>query len=108
MNIEGKQFSKSRNWAIWLPDILERYQPDAIRYYVAATFPETHDSDFAWDGFLNRVNGELLAAWGNLVNRMLGFAYKRFDGRVPSYDALTSDDIRSSTRWSWGSAKSAR
>ena len=93
MNIEGKQFSKSRNWAIWLPDILERYQPDAIRYYVAATFPETHDSDFAWDGFLNRVNGELLAAWGNLVNRMLGFAYKRFDGVVPSYDALTFEDI---------------
>ncbi len=94
MNIEGKQFSKSRNWAIWLPDILERYQPDAVRYYVAATFPETHDSDFAWDGFLNRVNGELLAAWGNLVNRMLGFAYKRFDGVVPSYDALTFEDIQ--------------
>ncbi|MCC6804627.1 MAG: methionine--tRNA ligase [Anaerolineae bacterium] len=93
MNIEGKQFSKSRNWAIWLPDILERYQPDAIRYYVAATFPETHDSDFAWDGFLNRVNGELLAAWGNLVNRMLSFAYKRFDGKVPDYAALTLADI---------------
>jgi len=94
MNIEGKQFSKSRNWAIWLPDILERYQPDAIRYYVAATFPETHDSDFAWDGFLNRVNGELLAAWGNLVNRMLSFAYKRFEGKVPDYAALTLEDIQ--------------
>ncbi len=93
MNIEGKQFSKSRNWAIWVPDILERYQADAIRYYVAATFPETHDSDFAWDGFLNRVNGELLAAWGNLVNRMLSFAYKRFDGKVPDCAALTLDDI---------------
>ena len=93
MNIEGKQFSKSRNWAIWVPDILERYQADAVRYYVAATFPETHDSDFAWDGFLNRVNGELLAAWGNLVNRMLSFAYKRFDGKVPEYAALTLDDI---------------
>jgi methionyl-tRNA synthetase len=92
MNIEGKQFSKSRNWAIWLPDILERYQPDAIRYYVAATFPETHDSDFAWDGFYNRVNGELVATWGNLVNRMLSFAWKRFDGRVPEYDALTDAD----------------
>jgi methionyl-tRNA synthetase len=92
MNIEGKQFSKSRNWAIWLPDILERYQPDAIRYYVAATFPETHDSDFAWDGFYNRVNGELVATWGNLVNRMLSFAWKRFDGRVPDYDALTDAD----------------
>lgn len=92
MNIEGAQFSKSRNWAIWLPDILERYQPDAVRYYVAATFPETHDSDFAWDGFFNRVNGELLAAWGNLVNRMLSFAWKRFDGRVPAFDRLTDAD----------------
>ncbi len=92
MNIEGKQFSKSRNWAIWLPDILERYQADAIRYYVAATAPETHDSDFSWDGFLQRVNNELLAAWGNLANRMLGFAYKRFDGKVPEYDSLTPED----------------
>ncbi len=92
MNIEGKQFSKSRNWAIWAPDLLERYQPDAIRYYVIATFPETHDSDFSWDGFLSRVNNELLAAWGNLVNRMLSFAYKRFDGAVPAYDSLTEAD----------------
>lgn len=92
MNIEGKQFSKSRNWAIWLPDILERYQADAVRYYVAATFPETHDSDFAWDGFLSRVNNELLAAWGNLVNRMLTFAYKRFDGKVPACDRLLDED----------------
>jgi methionyl-tRNA synthetase len=92
MNIEGKQFSKSRNWAIWVPDILERYQADAVRYYVISTFPETHDSDFAWDGFLSRVNNELLAAWGNLVNRMLSFAYKRFDGKVPTFDKLTPED----------------
>jgi len=92
MNIEGEKFSKSRNWAIWLPDILERYQPDAIRYYTAAMFPESHDADFDWDGFYNRVNSELLGAWGNLVNRMLSFAYKRYDGRVPAYDALTPED----------------
>lgn len=84
MNIEGQKFSKSRNWAIWLPDILERYQPDAIRYYVASTFPESSDADYAWDGFLSRVNNELLAAWGNLANRMLSFAFKRFEGKVPS------------------------
>jgi methionyl-tRNA synthetase len=84
MNIEGQKFSKSRNWAIWLPDILERYQPDAVRYYVAATFPESADADYAWDGFLSRVNNELLAAWGNLANRMLSFAFKRYDGKVPS------------------------
>ncbi len=92
MNIEGRQFSTSRNWAIWLPDILERYQPDAIRYYVAMTFPETRDSDFAWDGFFNRVNNELVAAWGNLVNRMLGFANKRFDGIVPTPGELAEAD----------------
>lgn len=92
MNIEGAQFSKSRNWAIWLPDVLERYQPDAVRYYVAMTFPESADSDYSWEGFLTRVNNELVAAWGNLVNRMLSFAYKRFDGHVPTYDALTDAD----------------
>lgn len=94
MNIEGDKFSKSRNWAIWLPDILERYQPDAVRYYTASTFPESADSDFNWDGFLNRVNGELLAAWGNLANRMLSFAYKRYEGKVPTIDLakLTADD----------------
>lgn len=92
MNIEGKQFSKSRNWAIWVPDILARYQADALRYYVARSFPESADTDFSWDGFYNRVNNELVAAWGNLVNRMLGFAYKRFDGQVPAYDQLTEAD----------------
>ena len=92
MNIEGKQFSTSRNWAVWLPDLLERYQADAVRFYVARTFPERQDSEFSWDGFLARVNNELLAAWGNLVNRVCGFAYKRFDGAVPSYGQLTEAD----------------
>ena len=92
MSIEGKQFSTSRNWAIWLPDILQRYQADAIRYYVTRTFPETADSDFSWQGFYERVNNELLAAWGNLVNRVFGFGYKRFDGVVPEFDHLTEAD----------------
>ena len=92
MNIEGEQFSTSRNWAVWLPDLLERYQADALRFYVARTFPERQDSDFSWEGFLARVNNELLAAWGNLVNRVCGFAYKRFDGAVPQYDQLTPAD----------------
>ncbi|MFW5691034.1 MAG: methionine--tRNA ligase [Chloroflexota bacterium] len=92
MNIEGKQFSKSRNWAIWVPDVLERYQADALRFYVARSFPETADTDFSWEGFLTRVNNELVAAWGNLVNRMLGFAYKRYDGQVPQPGELTEAD----------------
>jgi len=92
MNIEGQQFSKSRNWAIWVPDILERYDPDQIRYYITMTFPETRDSDWSWAGFVTRNNSELLAAWGNLVNRVLKFAHKHFDGEVPRPGALRATD----------------
>jgi len=92
LNIEGKQFSKSRNWAVWLPDILERYDPDAIRYYVAATLPESHDSDWQWSDFVRRNNDELLATWGNLVNRVLSFAHKHWEGRVPDVGELRPVD----------------
>jgi|AMZC01.1.fsa_nt_AMZC01001135.1_10 methionyl-tRNA synthetase len=92
MNIEGQQFSKSRNWAIWVPDILDRYDPDPIRYYIAMTFPETRDSDWSWDGFVTRNNTELLAAWGNLVNRVLKFAHKHFGGTVPNPGTLRDID----------------
>jgi methionyl-tRNA synthetase len=92
MNIEGQKFSKSRNWAVWLPDILTRYDPDAIRYCVAAAFPESKDADFSWHEFVQRNNNELVAAWGNLVNRMLGFANKNFDGVVPTPGPLTEED----------------
>ena len=92
MNIEGAQFSKSRNWAIWLPDILERYDPDAIRYYIAAAMPEARDSEFSWAEFVRRNNDELVAAWGNLANRVLSFAYRHFDGQVPEPGALGAAD----------------
>ena len=92
MNVEGRQFSKSRNWAIWMPELLERYDPDSIRYYIAMTAPESRDSDWSWDGFVTRNNTELLAAWGNLVNRVLKFAIKRFDGVVPAPGELNDDD----------------
>src|SRR5258706_5775384 len=92
MNIEGQKFSKSRNWAVWLPDILTRYDPDAIRYCVAAAFPESKDADFSWNEFVQRNNNELVAAWGNLVNRMLGFATKNFGGVVPTPGELTAED----------------
>jgi len=84
MNIEGAQLSKSRNWAVWLPDILQRYDPDPIRYYVAAVMPETRDSDFSWTDFVRRNNDELVGTWGNLANRVLSFTYKHWDGRIPS------------------------
>jgi methionyl-tRNA synthetase len=92
MNIEGQKFSKSRNWAVWIPDILERFDPDPIRYYIAMTFPESRDSDWSWEGFVTRNNSELLAAWGNLVNRVLTFAQKHFEGRVPDPGELREMD----------------
>jgi methionyl-tRNA synthetase len=92
MNIEGAQFSKSRNWAIWLPDILQRYDADAIRFYVAAAMPEARDSDFSWSEFVRRNNDELVAAWGNLANRVLSFAYKHWEGRIPEPSTLRPED----------------
>jgi len=92
MNIEGKAFSKSRNWAVWLPDMLTRYDPDAIRFYVASTIPETRDSDFSWAEFLSRNNDELVATWGNLANRVLSFAYKHWEGFVPEPGDLRPED----------------
>lgn len=92
MNVQGAQFSKSRNWAVWLPDILERYDPDAIRYYVASVLPETRDSDFSWEDFVARNNNELVAWWGNLANRVLKFAYKHWDGVVPDPGELRAED----------------
>jgi methionyl-tRNA synthetase len=92
MNVEGAQFSKSRNWAIWLPDLLERYDPDALRFYVASVLPETRDSDFSWDDFLSRNNDELVATWGNLANRVTSFAYRHWEGQVPVPNELGPDD----------------
>jgi methionyl-tRNA synthetase len=92
MNIEGAQFSKSRNWAIWLPDILQRYDADAIRFYVTIAMPETRDTDFSWSEFVRRNNDELVATWGNLANRVLSFAYKHWDGRVPEPGEVRSMD----------------
>lgn len=92
LNLEGKQFSTSRNWAIWLPDYLNRYAPDPLRYYLTAVAPETADSEFTWQGFVERNNNELLAAWGNLVNRMVSFAYRHWEGRVPAPGSFDERD----------------
>lgn len=92
LNLEGEKFSTSRRWAIWLPDFLAKYDPDALRYYLTAIAPETKDADFTWKGFILRNNSELVAAWGNLVNRVLSFAHKRYDGKVPHPQPLTDRD----------------
>jgi methionyl-tRNA synthetase len=84
LTIEGKKLSTSRGWAIWLHDYLERYEPDPLRYALAANMPETGDSDFSWHEFLRRNNNELVATYGNLAHRALTFAYRNFDGAVPA------------------------
>jgi methionyl-tRNA synthetase len=93
MNVEGAKFSKSRNWAIWLPDILQRFDPDPIRYYVTCLMPETRDTDFAWEEFVRRNNDELVATWGNLANRVLSFAYRHWEGLVPAPGELRPYDV---------------
>jgi methionyl-tRNA synthetase len=92
MNVEGAQLSKSRNWAVWLPDILERYQPDSIRYYLAVSMPETRDSEFSWADFISRNNDELVATWGNLAHRVISFAHNHWGGEVPSPSELRAKD----------------
>jgi methionyl-tRNA synthetase len=89
--LEGQQFSTSRNWAIYVSDFLSRYDPDPLRYHLTAAGPEHQDTDFTWSEFVRRNNDELLANWGNLVNRSLTIAYRNF-GSVPEPGALTAED----------------
>jgi len=92
LTLEGRKISSSRNWAVWAPDYLSRYDPDPLRYYLTVHAPETSDSDFSWQEFLDRNNNELVGTWGNLAHRMLSFAYKNFDGQVPTPGELTAED----------------
>ncbi len=86
------KFSSSFGNVISINEAAERYQVDAWRYALTAMAPEQNDSEFTWQEFVRRVNTELVANWGNLVNRVLGFAYKRFDGRVPQPGDLDAVD----------------
>lgn len=92
MNLEGKKISGSRHWVVDVLDFLERYDADALRYYLTVNMPESKDTDWDWADFYNRNNGELVATWGNLANRVLSFAYKHWEGRVPEPGELRSGD----------------
>jgi len=83
LTIEGKKLSTSKNWAIWIPDYLENYPVDVLRYFLTVNGPEARDADFSWREFVERNNGELAGAWGNLVNRTVSFIQRYFDGKVP-------------------------
>ena len=91
LTMEGKQFSSSRGVVIYVRDVLERYQADALRYFISAAGPENQDSDFTWSEFVRRTNDELVAGWGNLVNRTANLIYKNF-GHIPDAGELTDDD----------------
>ena len=91
LTMEGKKFSSSRGLEILVRDFLSRYDPDALRFFISIAGPETQDTDFTWSEFVRRNNDELVATWGNLVNRTLQSAYKNF-GTVPQPGVLTDAD----------------
>src|SRR4051812_6434811 len=92
LTMEGKKFSSSQRVVIYVRDLLSRYQPDAFRYFVAAAGPENQDSDFTWSEFVRRTNDELVAGWGNLVNRTANMIAKSF-GEIPAAATLTPEDL---------------
>ena len=91
LTMEGRKFSSSRSVVIYVRDFLARYDVDALRYYVAIAGPENQDTDFTWSEFVRRNNDELVATWGNLVNRAVSFAARNI-GSIPEAGPLTNID----------------
>jgi methionyl-tRNA synthetase len=92
LTMEGRKFSSSRSVVIYVRDFLDRYDVDALRYYVAVAGPENQDTDFTWTEFVRRNNDELVANWGNLVNRSVSFAARNI-GSIPPPGTLTEPDL---------------
>jgi methionyl-tRNA synthetase len=91
LTMEGRKFSSSRSVVIYVRDFLERYDVDALRYYIAVAGPENQDTDFTWSEFVRRNNDELVANWGNLVNRSVSFAARNI-GEIPAPGDLLDAD----------------
>ena len=94
LNLEGHKLSTSKNWAVWLPDYLVDFpnQQDVLRYALTTNAPETKDSDFTWKDFKARNNNELVAIFGNFINRVVVLTNKYYDGVVPSFKDSTKVD----------------
>jgi methionyl-tRNA synthetase len=92
LTMESQKFSSSRGVVIYVRDMLARYQPDALRYFICAAGPENSDSDFTWAEFVRRTNGELVAGWGNLVNRAATMIHRSF-GEIPKAGELEPADV---------------
>lgn len=94
LNLEGQKLSTSKNWAVWLPDYLKEFpdQQDVLRYVLTATAPETKDNDFTWKDFQARNNNELVAIYGNFINRVLVLTHKYYNGLLPEVTTLMPAD----------------
>ncbi len=94
LNLEGDKFSTSRNWAVWLHEYLQDLpgREDELRYVIGSILPETKDSEFTWKDYQARVNNELVAIFGNFVNRSVVLTHKYFNGQVPEIESLSSLD----------------
>jgi len=91
MTLEGQKFSKSMGVSIDIPDLLTKFKPDVIRFYLAANMPEGKDSEFTWEDFASRTNNELVATYGNFLHRALSFTYKNY-GEIPAMGELDERD----------------
>lgn len=97
LTLEGQKISTSKNYAIWVKDLLAHYEPDSIRYFFLAKGPEKKDADFSWREFVYSHNGELLGGYGNFVNRSLSFIRKYWDGIIPGGSIHAEIDKRIDT-----------
>ena len=95
LNLEGKKISTSNNWAIWLDEYLKDFKnmQDSLRYTLTVNSPENKDNDFTWKDFQSRNNNELVAIFGNFINRIFVLTEKYFDNIIPKYDELDSNQI---------------
>jgi len=94
LNLEGNKISTSKNWAVWLHEYLEEFpdKQDVLRYVLTANAPETKDNDFTWKDFQARNNNELVAIFGNFINRVVVLTDKYYKGSVPEPNSFTEVD----------------
>lgn len=92
LSLEGRKMSTSKDWVIWVEDFVNSYDSDLLRYYLTVNAPLNKDTDFSWDDFGRRVNDELADVLGNFLHRTFTFTKKFFNGRIPEFNDLNSDD----------------
>lgn len=93
LSLEGRKMSTSQNWVIWVKDFVKKYDSDLLRYYLTVNAPLNKDTDFSWDDFQRRINDELADVLGNFLHRSFVFTHKFFDGKIPTFDNPSSEDL---------------